>query len=269
MSVPRKKIIDRLNQNVDNLLKSGADLVKNLYLSEIASPFRSTGKSGESSPFLKSLFPEIRTAAVLERSLNTALGWGWDKIVGDIAQDTHGNATVGYIVEGRIPTSTANMIEQICMAYTSGEGHISPDLASELSSIMATVGTPGSREDVREKDDVFFVANDGTANHVEVKTAKPNYDQTRAAKRRILRIYAALPGENVKVFIGMAYNPNGYFSPYGWPTTRYFLDERTDLLVGKDFWNYVGDSADTYDDLLDIFATVAVNRHRELIRLLK
>ena len=74
MAVPRQLILSRLNQNIDNLVQVGERFVRGLFLSEIYSPFQSTGKSGEASPFLKSLYPEIRIAAMLERSLNTALG---------------------------------------------------------------------------------------------------------------------------------------------------------------------------------------------------
>jgi hypothetical protein len=269
VAVPRLVVVGRLNRNVDNLLTTGGRLLKSLFLSEISSPFRSSGQSGEASPFLKSLFPEIRLAALLERSLNTALGWGWDKIAGDIATATHGNAIVGYIVTGQIPANTANQIDAICMAYTSGVGHRTPDTNAELAAIIPGVGGPGARDDIREKDDIFYVATDGTENHLEIKTPKPNYDQMRAAKRRILRILAARSAvPKVKAFVGMPYNPNGFFGEYGWPTTKYFADFTTDILVGREFWNYVGNRPDTYDELLDCFLEVAKTRKKELTELL-
>jgi len=240
-----------------------------MFLAEINSPFRSSGKSGEASPFLKTLFPEIRLAAMLERSLNTALGWGWDKIAGDIANATHGNSEVGYFVSGSLPGTSISMIDSIVLSYTSGDGHMSPNTANELAQIIPSVGAPGAKEEIREKDDVFFISNDGVEVHLEIKTPKPNYDQMRAAKRRILRIHAMRYPDTVIALVGMPYNPNGLFGEYGWPTTKYFADSSTDLLVGNEFWNYVGESADTYTELVDCFVSVAIQRKHDLIALLE
>lgn len=269
MSVPRETIINRLNANIETLLTTGSRQIKSMFLSEIYSPFRSSGQSGEASPFLKSLFPEIRLAAMLERSLNTALGWGWDKIAGDIARATHGNAEVGYFVNGQIPATTANQIDAICIAYTSGDGHLTPNTTNELAQLIPSVSARGAKEDIREKDDVYYVASDGTETHLEIKTPKPNYDQMRAAKRRILRIHCVRHPKRVRAFVGMPYNPNGLFGEYGWPTTKYFVDSGQDLLVGRDFWNYIGNSDSTYDELLECFLAVADARKPELVAMLE
>lgn len=269
MAVPKEVIKGRINTNVNNLLTTGSRMVKGLFLAEIVSPFRSSGQSGEASPFIKSLFPEIRLAAMLERSLNTALGWGWDKIAGDIARATHGNAEVGYFVAGQIPAATSNQIDALCADYTSGDDHGSPNTADELRLVLAGVAGPGARETVREKDDVFFLSTDGIEHHIEIKTPKPNYDQMRAAKRRILRLHAVRAPTTIRAFVGMPYNPNGLFGDYGWPTTKYFVDFDQDILVGEQFWNTIGNSESTYEELLQCFLEVAEARRHELVELLE
>lgn len=269
MAVPKDIVKSRINANVNTLLQTGSKMIRGLFLSEIISPFRSAGQSGEASPFIKSLFPEIRLAAMLERSLNTSLGWGWDKIAGDIARATHGNGEVGYFVAGQIPAATSSQIDALCADYTSGDEHGSPDTAVELALVLAGVGAPGAREDVREKDDVFYVATDGIENHIEIKTPKPNYDQMRAAKRRILRLHAVRAPVQIRAFVGMPYNPNGLFGEYGWPTTKYFVDFKQDILIGRDFWNHIGQAEDTYEQLLDCFLEIAEQRRPELVALLE
>jgi hypothetical protein len=269
VTVPREKITARLHANVDGILSTAAKKEREFFSSEIYSPFLSAGKSGDASPFIKSLFPEIRLAAIIERSLNTALGWGWDKIAADIAEATYGNAVVGYHVNGQIPATTATQINNITAAYTGGAGHAVPDTAAELAAIIPGVGAPGAKEDVREKDDVFYVDENGHENHIEIKTPKPNYDQARAAKRRILRIHAVRHPTSVSAIVGMAYNPNGLYGEYAWPTTKYFIDFSTDLKVGRDFWNYVGGATNTYENLLDCFLEVSHARRDELRDLLK
>jgi hypothetical protein len=131
------------------------------------------------------------------------------------------------------------------------------------------VASPGPTDAVHEKDDVFFTGDDGFENHVEIKTPKPNYDQGRASKRRILRILAARSKVDVRAFVGMPYNPNGYLGEYSWPTTKYMLDMSVDLKVGREFWNFVGNNDDTYNELLDCFLEVAGGRKADLLDLLK
>ena len=136
---------------------------------------------------------------------------------------------------GQVPASTTSAIDAICMAYTSGGGHSRPNTSTELATLLPSLATPGAKDDVRENDDVYYIARDGTENHIEIKTPKPNYDQLRAAKRRILRIHVARHPAKVRALVALPYNPNGYFGPYGWPTTPFFLDNDTDILIGRAF----------------------------------
>src|SRR5690606_32681847 len=102
-------------------------------------------------------------------------------------------------------------IDALCADYTSGADHGTPNTEGELAIILAGVGGPGAKEDVREKDDVFYVDAENVENHIEIKTPKPNYDQMRAAKRRILRLHAVRAPTKIRAFVGMPYNPNGLF----------------------------------------------------------
>lgn len=202
-------------------------------------------------------------------------GWGWDKIVRDIAVATHGNGELSRAVVGTIPRPVADVIDVTCLGYTRrggrerGRGPARRDTAAELAAALECWVANGATDEVRENDDVFYVGTDGVENHIEVKTPKPNYDTLAAAKRRILRIHAARHPTKVRAFVGMPYNPNGYFGQYGWPTTPIYLDMTRDVLVGRDFWNHVGDSADTYHELLDCFLTVSATRRADIDRLLE
>jgi hypothetical protein len=189
-------------------------------------------------------------------------------MVADVAEAAHGSATTNHTVQGELPAATAAQITAIVDSYTSGSGHRIPDTAKELDAILPGVTIAGAREYVAETDDVFFIGRDSTENHIEIKTPKPNYDQARASKRRILRIYAVRHPVKVRAFVGMVYNPNGLYGEYEWPTTKYFLDEEADLMVGREFWNYVGASDATYGELLDCFLEVATRRRQDLLDLL-
>lgn len=267
MVVPRDILVERFNSNLDSLIESYSSRKSQLYSVEISDPFRSSGASGAASPFIKTIFPEIKVAATLERSLNTALGWGWDKVVAEIARATYGNGEHGHLVVGDVPVLTANSIEAVVNSYRERPRR-QPDTLAELSIILPGATLPGAREDVTEKDDAFFVDGNGVENHIEIKTPKPNYDQMKAAKRRILRIHATRAPQKVRAIVGMPYNPNGRYGTYGWPVTRIYMDMDHDILIGESFWNYVGNSSSTYSELLDCFYEVGTSRKKDLITLL-
>lgn len=272
MTVPRTSIIERLDANADALIHNYVSQSSRWLSSEVVSPFRNSGESGSASPFIKSMFPEIKLASILERSLGTALGWGWDKIVAQIAEATYGNGAFNHDVMGPILGSTLSTIDDYVASYTANP-RIVPNTAVELSAILPGAAGPGAIvADHRERSDAFFVRG-GVENYVEIKTPKPNYDQLRGAKRRILRIHAlraraGVSADAVRAFVGFPYNPNGRYGTYAWPTTRIFLDPSVDMLVGKDFWNYVGNDDSTYDELLDCFYEVGRRRRAELLTLL-
>lgn len=268
MTVPRAKIVERITANVDVLLSKYSNRSGEAFLNELYDPFRSSGNSGAASPFIKTLFPEIKVAATLERALNTALGWGWDKVAHDIAEATHGNGEHSYDVKGELPVVTTQAIEGIVNSYRDRPRKL-PDTDAELAAILPSVSLAGPKEAIEERDDAFYIDANGVESHIEIKTPKPNYDQMKAAKRRILRVHALRAKKKVRAFVGFPYNPNGRYGPYGWPTTGIYLDPARDMLVGEAFWNYIGDSPDTYDELLDCFYTVGRARRSELIDLLR
>lgn len=267
MTVPRAELIARFNDNIDNLISTYSSNRTRLYAVELSDPFRSTGASGAASPFIKTMFPEIKVAATLERSLNTSLGWGWDKVAAAIARATYGNGEHSHFVRGQIPAVTATAIESVVNAYRDRPRRV-PDTSAELQTILPSRNLAGAQEDVEEKDDAFYIDSAGLEHHVEIKTPKPNYDQMKAAKRRILRIHAVRNPVDVRAIVGMPYNPNGRYGNYGWPVTGIYLDRGVDLLVGEQFWNYVGSSPDTYDELLDCFYEVGRDRKTDLVALL-
>ena len=127
------------------------------------------------------------------------------------------------------------------------------------------------------KTDVFFVDHEGYENYLEIKTPMPNYDTCAAVKTRILTI-RALRRENLERVRALAvfpHNPNGIRGLYSWPPTRYFLDPETDwkarghILMGEGLWNFIGNSASTYEHLLEAFYEVSVAKRDALMELLE
>lgn len=117
---------------------------------------------------------------------------------------------------------------------------------------------------------MFFIDHDGVENFVEVKTPMPNDDTCKAVKTRILLIHALRNPDQVQAHVAFPHNPNGVAGKYAWPPTRYFLDPRVDWahdgvpLMGAGLWNYLGDSTDTFSEILACCEDVFSRRGEEV-----
>jgi hypothetical protein len=222
------------------------------------------------------LLPEAKIFSSFERSLSASLGKAFDYIAADIARATYGNGEHDYVLTGTIASGTLGQIETIVMRYKQRVG-AQPNTAAELAELKPIIEGNQPNETRSVKSDVYFVDHEGIENYLEIKTAWPNYDQCFAMKTRILTIHAIRHGQfdRVRALAVFPHNPNGLKGPYAWPPLRYFLDPQHDWaargapLMGKGLWDFVGNSADTYDELLDCFYEVSVDRKPELWTLLK
>lgn len=104
--------------------------------------------------------------------------------------------------------------------------------------------------------DLYLETNDGEEIYFEIKGPKPNKNEMRSAKRDLLEIIAmrASEGKKVKIYLGMYYNP--YFPrDYQRWTCLKFFNKGQDFLIGKDFWDFLG-NAGAYEDLIKIYEDV-------------
>lgn len=78
----------------------------------------------------------------------------------------------------------------------------------------------------------------------------------RSAKRDLLEIFSirAKEGKRVKIFLGIYYNPYAPREYERWTCTRFF-QKGHDCLIGKDFWDFIGEDG-AYEDLIQIYEEV-------------
>ena len=267
MTVPAKKV----RKHIDAAITVAVERVKaradELFTSEIAS-----SGNGTAAPFQKLLFPEGRIFSSFERSLSASLGKAFDYIAADIARATYGNGEHDYHLSGSVPSAALAKIEDIVTKYKQRIG-ATPDTVAELAQLSPILASSQVYLDRVVKSDVFFIDHEGFENYLEIKTSMPNYDQCASMKTRILTIYcmrwAQIP--KVRALNVFPHNPNGMLGVYSWPPLRYFLDPNHDWyargnkLMGAGLWNFVGNSNDTYEELLECFYQVSINRRDELL----
>lgn len=271
MAVPHDQVVAYINAAISVAILRVNERAEELFTSEIAS-----SGNGTASPFQKLLFPEARIFSSFERSLSASLGKAFDYIGAAIAKATYGNGEHDYKRSGMISSEVLAQIESIVRSYRARGGK-PPDTTQELIEIRLTMqgSVPTLQREI--KSDVFFVDHEGIENYLEIKTAMPNYDQGAAIKTRILTIHAMCEqaGRPARALVVFPHNPNGLIGEYAWPPTRYFLDPRCDWfakgrkLMGPGLWNFIGDSDDTYEELMDCFYEVSLARRSQLFELLK
>jgi len=123
-----------------------------------------------------------------------------------------------------------------------------PNIEKEIQEVLKVASESGSIS--TQRADLFLVDSKNNEIYIEIKTIKPNKGESEKIKRTLLKI-VALRNKPVSVFCGIAYNP---YEPeeFAWPLPLNYLKLGEDLLVGKQFWDFLGGDG-IYEELLDVF----------------
>jgi len=207
-------------------------------------------------PFYFALFSkEIVFAASLLQSIYTWLGGKWEEIASIVASDNFPRVERRYQLEGEITSNEQAKIDNLLKDLEHGTRDINIEtIKKELSS---SFNEDDPRRKTSEIVDLFLEAGDNEF-YFELKSVKPNKNEMRAAKQDLLNILAmrqkVKDNRNLHVFLAMPFNP--YFAGRyrRWTVTKFFR-ESEDLLVGKDFWDFIGGKG-AYEELMEVFEEV-------------
>jgi len=122
----------------------------------------------------------------------------------------------------------------------------------EILSISARGGVYEKNNDIVD----FKMKRDGEEYYFELKTAKPNIGNFVSYKEELLQ-WVARKQKPVHTYLVFPYNPYAP-EPYQRFTQLNMIDEKHELLVGKDYWDFLGGFG-TYEELLAIFDRVGKN----------
>lgn len=104
--------------------------------------------------------------------------------------------------------------------------------------------------------DLYVKTDAGTEHYFEIKSPKPNRGQCIEMKQRLLTALGIRRDEGVFVAWGVPYNPYGTADAYAHPYPARFFDFANEVMLGADFWNFVGNDDGTYGQLLDLYRVV-------------
>ncbi len=203
--------------------------------------------------FIAALGPEIQYYTALVRSLDSSLGNMLESLAVNIAGlffDVHRH------VEGPLSIDQTRRIAELLERYKRHEKR--PDLKDY--TILRQQATDTNEGMSKRHDSDYYLIDRKTNHHylIELKIGGDlDNKKARSEKEAILEQYAILsnvlpPGTPVSVYFATAYNRYGEDKPWRQERVRqFFADE--ELLIGREFWNFVGQSTDGYDTVLSAY----------------
>ncbi len=80
--------------------------------------------------------------------------------------------------------------------------------------------------------------------------------------RKVIESY---PYRSSKTFYALPYNPYGELKEnYKWGVTKMFFDLENEVLIGREFWDFIG-GKDTYKQSLEIFESIGRREGKEMM----
>jgi len=250
-----------------SLSKQQHSTIKKYLIEKIRGKLATYNPETNAMPFHYRLLGKDRMALFsFVHSVNTMLGQSIFEQVGEIiAKARNEEAKAQYKdFSGFISKQAVLKIDEIMRELKSAAR--SPNQNKEVSEIVsvATAGEMG--KEVKKRIDLFVKAKDGTEYYIELKTAKPNIDVFKSVKRQLLEWVAmrASKDSNVKIktIVAIPYNPYEP-EPYERWTLQGLFDLQHEVMVGEEFWDFLGGKG-TYEDLLNVFEGAGLELYDEI-----
>lgn len=232
--------------------------IKRIIMDELREKIREFSENEDmNKPFYFKLFSKriVFTASLLQ-SIFTWFGGKWEDFAEIIAREKFPRVERKYRLEGKITSKELITIDNILKELDKGVRR--PDIQRSKGEILNAYDKKDLHKEVSHIVNLFVETEDKEEYYFELKTVKPNKKEVRAAKRDFLEVLAMRHKEKdlnkVHVFLAIPFNP--YFSgEYSRWTVIRFFKPNSDLLIGKDFWDFLG-GENTYEDLLKTFEEV-------------
>jgi hypothetical protein len=202
--------------------------------------------------FIEALGREIQYYTALVRSLDSSLGYMLEELAINIAGL---NYEVRRSVEGPLSAAQTSKIAEILEQYKRHE--LKPDV-SDYQCLRGM--NPEKQPSHKRHDSDYYLIDSKTNSHhlIELKIGGDlDNKKARSEKEAILEQFAILSNTlpkdvSILIHFATAYNRFGENKPWLQERVRQFfaVDE---LLIGRDFWNFVCKSEHGYDAVLSAY----------------
>lgn len=202
--------------------------------------------------FIAALGPEIQYYTALVRSLDSSLGNMLEKLAISIAKLFY---NVKQHVEGPLSVEQTRGIAEILERYKRNDKK--PQVSDY--AFLRTLPTIESSITKRHDSD-YYLTDRETGEHylIELKIGGDlDNKKARSEKEALLEQFAILsnvvnPHETITVYFATAYNRFGEDNPWTQGRVRQFFAPE-ELLIGRDFWNFICKSDQGYQVVLEAY----------------
>ncbi len=236
------------------LSNSQKEKISTLLKEKIEEKLQKYARETVAMPFLNRLIQDDERVAAYSfiHSLITTLGMSiYEPVSKIIAEECADECCTQYDVEGKISPAQGTVIDEIVRDLRNDKNR-QADSKQEMKKVIAASTIGGTRDQGGEKADLYM-RRGGVEHYFEIKTAKPNMSGFADIKRQLLK-WVARRGKEIRVFVAIPYNPYDP-KPYKRFTALGFLERGRELLIGKEYWDFLGGEG-TYEDLLVLFDEV-------------
>ena len=217
---------------------------------KITEKLKRYARESSSMPFLVKLMQDREKVAAYSfiHSLATTLGMSiYEEVSKIIATQSSTECFTKYDIGGVISRDQKSVIDNILRELRNGNRKC--NIETEIEEVLKANPQNGKvQKEGRIAD--FYMLRDDIEQYFAIKTVKPNIDVFTKAKTKLLE-WVARKRKKIKVILAFPYNPY-YPNPYERFTMQGLLKSGEDLLIGDEYWNYLG-GENTFEELLNLF----------------
>jgi hypothetical protein len=220
-------------------------------------------EEGNRKPFHEAIIPSGAIYSSWREWLYMGLGTTFEECARLIALQTFEVAQRGYRASGAMPLAATAKIEDLVAQLGQAGKHVSfPEMIEHVLSIkdQILVERPAIA-------DLYLKEANGREHYFEIKSPKPNKGQCLEITERLLRIHAIKQANRPRVnaYFAMGYNPYGSSkASYTHSFALQYLDIENQLLLGEEFWTYIGGKG-TFEELLEVYQEVGHEMSKAII----
>lgn len=201
-------------------------------------------KHHSSKPLYAALVPdEIFKGSHFERRFVTPFGKVWEKLAKVVANENHGNCSLGHSINGFVHSESLKRIQEVLNSLehnVGGKGKAKPNWTKELAYIISGAG---ELIPVSVTCDIFIHSKATNKKYAfELKAPLPNSDQTKVSKEKIFKLLSMSPKQVDFAYYALPYNPYGKKKDYKWtfPMRWFNMQEDESVLIADEFWDLIG-----------------------------
>ncbi|GIW66510.1 MAG: TdeIII family type II restriction endonuclease [Candidatus Parcubacteria bacterium] len=240
--------------------------IKNLLRTKIQSKLNRYARESTYMPFLVRLIQDEEKVAAYSfiHSVATMLGMSiYEEIAKIVTEPLSEEVGVKIDIGGTLSDEQLKVIEKIVSELRDGKRQANKE--EETKEVLKASSVKGKSY---KKDRIadFFMKRNGKEYYFEIKTVKPNIDVFTISKIKLLQ-WIARKQKPIITILAFPYNPY-HPQPYTRFTEQGVIDKEKELLVGKEFWDFLGDDG-TYEELLNVFDEVGREFKEKLLQKIK